>query len=180
MSLSSYDRCHAQWCNSTSLYIKAVNKAMKTHMSNTSTQPPEWQCFNISELAPNTLFSTYCYSILHQGAEHKYILHKWQYTTGHHFFTINNDWWSPLQLTQPDIHSFLSSFTQLIRLDAYKLYILFMSPFIHCMLLACKNSHCWIIFPQFLAAWTITDYMTSESAVTTLVYLHIPALNISG
>lgn len=118
---------------------------MKTHMSNTSTHPPEWWCLNISELAPNTLFSSCCYSILHQGAVHKYILQKWQYTTGHHFFTVNHDWWSPLQITQPDIHSFLFSFTQLMNLDAQEVLILFMSPFIHCMLLTCKNSH-WYNF----------------------------------
>jgi len=46
MSLSSYDRCHAQWHNSTSLYIKVVNETIKTHMSKTKTQPPEWRCLN--------------------------------------------------------------------------------------------------------------------------------------
>jgi hypothetical protein len=47
------------WHNSTSLYIKVVNKAMKKLMSKTSIPPPEWWCLNTLELASNTLFSTY-------------------------------------------------------------------------------------------------------------------------
>lgn len=81
---------------------------MNTPVSATSTQPLEWWSLNtLQELVLNTIFSTYCYPILNQGAEHKYeyTLQKWLYTTSHQFLIVHNQWLTD----SPSNHSAINS-----------------------------------------------------------------------